>query len=344
MVKLDDQAQSGHENAKDTRQGEEQPQKPRKPRASKDLSQLTQLSDFEQSIEDLEVPPPTQQQKGFAWGGWFFGALAALLSLGVGLALDQLVRELFDRQVWLGWVGAALTLIVAIAALAIVLREIWGISRLNTITALRKRAGEVQAGEHSRNVDQIIRDLDSIFSQRPDLTHSRGEFQSQRTNILDAGDLLALYETLYLGPLDKQAKALVMQSAKRVSLVTAISPRAIVDIAYVLMENTRLIRQISQLYGGRAGAIGFWRLTRNVLGHLAVTGAIAAGDSLIQQFVGHGLAARVSTKLGEGVVNGLLTARIGISAMDQARPMEFSSLKRPGISEVFKQLSHPDSK
>ena len=130
-----------------------------------------------------------------------------------------------------------------------------------------------------------------------------------------------------------------MQSARRVSVVTAISPRALVDIAYVLMENTRLIRRISQLYGGRPGALGFWKLTRNVLGHLAVTGTIAAGDSLIQQIVGHGIAARLSAKLGEGVVNGLLTARIGLAAIDQARPLQFYSQPRPGISEYFTELT-----
>ena len=71
------------------------------------------------------------------------------------------------------------------------------------------------------------------------------------------------------------------------------------------------------------------------MGHLAVTGAIAAGDSLIQQFVGHGLAARLSTKLGEGIVNGLLTARIGIAAMDQARPMEFHASIKTRRFRIF---------
>ena len=129
-----------------------------------------------------------------------------------------------------------------------------------------------------------------------------------------------------------------MASAKRVSIVTAVSPRALIDLAFVLMENLRLIRRLSQLYGGRPGLLGFMRLTRNVLVHLATTGAIAVGDSLVQQVVGHGLAARLSARLGEGVVNGLLTTRIGIAAIDVCRPMPFGAQKRPKISDFLGEL------
>ena len=80
--------------------------------------------------------------------------------------------------------------------------------------------------------------------------------------------------------------------------------------------------------GRERSASSGWRA--DVLAHLAVTGSIAVGDSFVQQIVGHGLAARLSAKLGEGVVNGMMTARIGIAAMETARPLPFSAVKRPG--------------
>lgn len=63
------------------------------------------------------------------------------------------------------------------------------------------------------------------------------------------------------------------------------------------------------------------------------------GDSIIQQLVGHGLAARLSARLGEGVINGLMTARIGISAMDLVRPFPFNAEKRPGIGDFIGDLA-----
>ena len=142
-----------------------------------------------------------------------------------------------------------------------------------------------------------------------------------------------------LAPLDARARALLLASAKRVSVVTAVSPRAIVDLAFVFFETVRLIRRMSELYGARPGTLGLIRLTRDVLAHLAVTGTIALGDGLVQQVLGQGLAQRLSAKLGEGVVNGLLTARVGLSAMDICRPMPFMSVERPGVGAILRALA-----
>jgi putative membrane protein len=81
------------------------------------------------------------------------------------------------------------------------------------------------------------------------------------------------------------------------------------------------------------------RLSRDVLAHLAVTGAVAAGDEFVHQIVGQGLAARLSVKLGEGVVNGMMTARIGVAAMETVRPLPFTALKRPGMGDFLAALT-----
>jgi len=39
------------------------------------------------------------------------------------------------------------------------------------------------------------------------------------------------------------------------------------------------------------------------------------------------------------VINGLMTARIGISAMDLCRPMPFKALKRPGIGDFVSDIA-----
>ncbi|HBT70117.1 MAG TPA: TIGR01620 family protein, partial [Agrobacterium sp.] len=57
--------------------------------------------------------------------------------------------------------------------------------------------------------------------------------------------------------------------------------------------------------------------------------------------LGHGLASKLSARLGEGVINGLMTARIGIAAMDLCRPLPFRAVKRPGIGDFMSDLT-PD--
>jgi putative membrane protein len=72
--------------------------------------------------------------------------------------------------------------------------------------------------------------------------------------------------------------------------------------------------------------------------HLAMTGGVAASDSLIQQMLGHGIAAKLSARLGEGVLNGLLTARFGLAAVDLIRPVPFAALPRPTLSDLMSEV------
>ena len=101
---------------------------------------------------------------------------------------------------------------------------------------------------------------------KPETAEGRARLDALADDVIDGRDRIALAERELLVPLDAKARALILESAKRVSVVTAVSPKAIVDIAYVLFETVRLIRRMSELYGARPGTIGLIRLTRDVVG------------------------------------------------------------------------------
>jgi putative membrane protein len=150
--------------------------------------------------------------------------------------------------------------------------------------------------------------------------------------------MIRLAERELMTPLDQEARRLVSSAAQRVSIVTAVSPGAVIDMLFVFAAALRLVRQLARLYGGRPGTLGMIRLMRHVVAHLALTGGMAASDSLIQQMLGHGITAKLSAKLGEGLLNGLLTARLGLAAIDVTRPLPFAALPRPALSDLAKDL------
>ena len=93
----------------------------------------------------------------------------------------------------------------------------------------------------------------------------------------------------------------------------------------------RMLRQLSSLYGNRPGSLGTFKLLGMIGTNLTVAGGLAISDSLLQQFIGKGVVGRLSTKFGEGMVNGILTARIGLAAMELCRPMPFRAIEKPGL-------------
>lgn len=315
---------------------------PRKPRAVKAEAAVVipdEIDAFDLPETTSAPPPADAPKRRSAIGAIFAGAFGILISLAVGLWTDRLIRDLFARADWLGWLALATAAVAAFALVIIIAREMFALARLASVEKLRARAAGAIARNDPKAAREVVSELTRLVSAKPETAQGRRALAELHDDVIDGRDLVRIAEAEILAPLDARATVLVLDAAKRVSLVTAVSPRAVVDIAYVVFEAGRLIRRLAELYGGRPGTLGFFRLTRSVLAHLAVTGSIAIGDSFVQQIVGHGLAAKLSAKLGEGVVNGMMTARIGLAAMETARPLPFEAVKRPGMGDFLSALA-----
>jgi putative membrane protein len=275
------------------------------------------------------------------WGALFWSALSGLVLMALGLAVTNLVEDLYARAPWLGAVGMALALVAGLALLVVILREAIGLARLATVEALRQRALTVLESDDRDHGRALVADMLSLTRRIPRLARARARLSEHRFDIIDGRDLVRMAERELMSPLDIEARRMVVAASKRVSLVTAISPRAAVDMVFVLINALRLVRQLAVLYGGRPGALGVLRLLRRVMSHLAVTGGVSVADSVVQQVIGHGIAARLSARLGEGMVNGLLTARLGLLTIDLVRPLPFHELPRPALNDLAGTLLRP---
>lgn len=281
---------------------------------------------------------PMNPKRRAPWLGIFLSALSALLFLGLGLAVERLIVDLYAIAPWLGWVALALAVLAAVAFLAIIAREVSGIWREQKIEKLREAAIDALAVKDHKAAKAVVSDLLGLYSARASAVKGTASLMASMEEIIDADDRLAIAERELLAPLDAQAKRAIASAAKQVSLVTAVSPRAIIDVAFVIFAAFRLLRTLARIYGGRPGFFGFLRLARAALNHLAVTGGVAVGDDLMQQVLGLGLAARISAKLGEGVLNGLMTARFGLAALSVCRPLPFIREEPPKIADVAGEL------
>lgn len=296
------------------------------------------FSESADTLADAGVAPEPARTNAL-WWRILWGAGGALVSLGLGLAADRLIRDLFARYDWLGWIGLGLLGVFVIALVVLVFREVLAIARLRTLDRLRERAVACLVSDDLKQARSIAGELDGVYSRRSDLARARDTLAKDSADMLDGAELVRLNERALMGPLDTKARALTAASARRVALVTALSPRALIDLGFVVFESARLARNIAELYGARPGLLGYLGLARAILAHLAVTGGLVLTDGVVEQLLGQGLATKLSARLGEGVVNGLMTVRVGIAAIRVVRPLPFSVARAPVVTDFAGELA-----
>lgn len=299
-------------------------------------------------VPDPDQPPPPQGRamqtvavlagrKTSRLGRLFWSLLMSLLGVAVSFAAWEFVTGLIARAPILGYAVSALLLAFLLVALAIALRELAALGRLRRIDSLHRAADTALADDDLAAARRLTEALSRFYAGREDTRWGRERLAERGPEQFDASGLLTLAETELLVPLDAAAIREVEAASRQVALVTAIVPLALADVAAALTSNLRMIRRVAEIYGGRAGTLGSWRLARAVMAHLVATGAVAVGDDMLGSVAGGGLLSKVSRRFGEGIVNGALTARVGVAAMEVCRPLPFGVGRRPSVTGAVRR-------
>ena len=272
----------------------------------------------------------TRRGSGFGrLAAWVFGSL---FSFVLSVAAWNFVTGLFAANPVLGWIAFVLLAAALCVAAVVALGELSAFARLSRLDQIRIEAGRAEAAGDLKAARVVVGHVLQLYAGREELSWGRARLEERRGDVLDADALLELAEAELVAPLDALALAEVEAAARQVATVTALVPLALADVATALVSNLRMIRRVAEIYGGRAGSLGSWRLLRRVFLSLVATGAVALTDDLLGSFAGGGLLSKLSRRFGEGVVNGALTTRVGLAAMDLCRPLPWRARTRPGMS------------
>ena len=297
-------------------------------------------------VVDAQVAPEGQamqtlatlaSRRGSSLVRWFWRLAVALVLFFASVAAWDFVTGLLARNQYLGGAALGLLGLFALVCLAIVLRELSALTRLRRVEKLQTIASDVVASGDLQSARQFAGQIDAFYSGREDTRWGRQRLKDGAAEAFDAETIVALAEDAVLVPLDAIATREVEAAARQVATVTALVPLAFADVLAALIANLRMIRRIAEIYGGRSGTLGAWRLTRAVITHLVATGAVAVGDDLIGSLGGGHLLGKISRRFGEGLVNGALTARVGVAAMEVCRPLPFSEGKRPRVTSLVRR-------
>jgi putative membrane protein len=267
---------------------------------------------------------------------WFWSLLLALITTIASVAAWNFVTTLVSQNLYLGYAVASLFALFLLVVLLIVIKELSAFARLGRIDRIQHAAETALASADLTAARTVIKDLTGLYTGRDDTKWGRDRLKDREADMFDASALIALADHELLGPLDAAARREVEAAARQVATVTALVPLALADVVAALGSNIRMIRRIAEIYGGRSGTLGSWRLTRAVLSHLVATGAVAVGDDMLEPILGGSILGKLSRRFGEGLVNGALTARVGVAAIEVCRPLPFAPGKRPSVRSIIK--------
>ncbi|MEL6434205.1 MAG: TIGR01620 family protein [Pseudomonadota bacterium] len=267
----------------------------------------------------------------------FWGLLITLLLALVSISFWEIVSSLLTKNLLLGYALTGLIAALALVCIILILRELAAFARLGRIDKLRHATEMAIAEQNLEAARGVVADLHKLYARRDDAKWGRDQLKERAGEQLDAHSLLGLAEHEVLVSLDTLAEREVEAAARQVATVTALVPLAFADVLAALLANMRMIRRIAEIYGARSGAFGTWRLARAVIAHLVATGAVAIGDDMLGSIAGGGVLSKLSRRFGEGLVNGALTARVGIATMQVCRPLPFISAKPSSVTKLVQR-------
>lgn len=295
----------------------------------------------EADADSMTLPVPVDGEEAAprsTLGRWLAAGVCGVVLVALGF--DS--ADLLTRAVSVSWalgaiVGAALAAALGASGTMLV-REFLSLRRLRQIEALRGEADRLRTTFGHGEAERFAGELASLYERRRDLASALDRLRNVVTDAHDDGEIVRLIDREVLADLDRRAYQLAVRAARDTALVTALSPAAIIDVSVVLWRNLKLVRDVAALYGARPGYVGSLRLLRRMLANLAVAGVTESAHHAAVDALGGSLAAAISTRIGQGVINGLLTARVGLAAMHLCRPISFTPETRPSLGRIRAEL------
>ncbi|MBF0455015.1 MAG: TIGR01620 family protein [Magnetococcales bacterium] len=290
------------------------------------------LSDGEAWGEERRVE---KSRSSFRW----FVSLGFLFLLAVVVQDTVLFLEgQFIRHPALGWSFSLLASGAGLALSFLIVREIRTFRSVKQVQKLQNQATLLrQEGCYGKGVRFATGIMDS-YKERQSVAAGWQQFQDVVDVNLGDREILALFSSHVLIELDKKAYDIVVKNATISALLTAISPMAWLDAMLFFWRNVRMMRQIAHCYGFRPGFFGSLLLTQEVLQGMVASAATDFLTDEAAESIGSSVTAVLFAKAGQGMANGLLSARLGVQAMRFCRPIPFLVEEKPSLRRVRSEM------
>ncbi|GAA5136899.1 YcjF family protein [Thalassotalea piscium] len=273
-------------------------------------AQETELAD-----NDVELTEASKPNWLWRTTGIVFTGLIAYET--VDFFIQGFVQSPFITSIYATLLG-----LVSLIASGYVFREYRGLKQFKQRQRMQKQAKSIYLEDTFTSAHDLCQ---QISEQLPCdiLTEQESNWSANEHKELSDKELLTLYSREVLSIVDQKALDKVSKHATEAAVLVALSPIAVLDMLLMLWRNTKMINEIAALYGMK---ISYWsriKLIKQTFKNMVYAGASELITDVGADLLSADMLSKLSGRLAQGLGAGMLTARLGLKAMQVCRPIPY---------------------
>lgn len=265
--------------------------------------------------------------------------MSALVLFCVALLAQggQWIFNAITEQQWITLFFAVAFFLISLTGVGTIFQEWRKLRKLRQHEQMQQESGQYRtetattSGEKSQ---AFCKALVEQMKSTPQIEQHQKQWLAQINDYHNAEQVMTLFSQTVLTPLDKQARQLIAKHARDNAVIVALSPIAVADVLMVAWRNFALINKITKIYGLELGYFSRLHLFKMVIKNMVFAGT----TELVAGMLSHNVLRKLFGQAIQGLGVGILTARLGIKAMEFCRPITFTETEKPSLKAMSKEI------
>ncbi|CAI3801137.1 TIGR01620 family protein [Rheinheimera sp. MM224] len=299
---------------------------------------MTKAVQFEQAdfvVEPHLEPEPAKRKpvSALMWAG--ISSVVLLVSVALYSAVTTIQQAFIAPGI--STVLEALFCAALLTLGSLLLAREWRLWRRLAKTRSWQQAHQrIHASIQYGEAEQLCLDIAAVLpeSTQQDVADWKAQKQAEHSD----QELLDLFELKVLSKADAKVRQQIHQASADAAMAVAVSPFALADMLLVMWRTSKLLRQMAETYGASLGQLRSLILIKHLFAALLWAGSSELALDLGSDVLGAELTSKLSMRAGQGLIAGMLVARLGLAAQQLLRPLPLAKSQKLSLLDLSKAL------